>query len=90
MTGTLYAPAQCALPADVPCGEAITDECANDCGTTGEGCEGTAYCTDSGCTFCGNEVLDPGEVCDDGNTEDGDLCSADCTRAKSQGRAATG
>ena len=28
---------------------------------------------------CGNGVLDPGEVCDDGNTVGGDSCSADCT-----------
>ena len=30
---------------------------------------------------CGDGVIRPwlGEVCDDGNTEDGDYCSADCT-----------
>lgn len=27
---------------------------------------------------CGNHSLDSGEVCDDGNTEDGDGCSSDC------------
>ena len=27
---------------------------------------------------CGNGVLDPGEACDDGNTLDGDGCSATC------------
>jgi cysteine-rich repeat protein len=27
---------------------------------------------------CGNGVLDPTERCDDGNTANGDLCSADC------------
>jgi MYXO-CTERM domain-containing protein len=27
---------------------------------------------------CGNGVVDPGEACDDGNTQDGDGCSADC------------
>ncbi len=27
---------------------------------------------------CGNSTLDPGEECDDGNTSDGDGCSADC------------
>lgn len=27
---------------------------------------------------CGNALLDPGEVCDDGNTRSGDGCSADC------------
>ncbi len=28
---------------------------------------------------CGNMVVDAGETCDDGNTNDGDGCSADCT-----------
>jgi cysteine-rich repeat protein len=27
---------------------------------------------------CGDGVVNPGEVCDDGNIEDGDGCSADC------------
>ena len=39
--------------------------------------------TDSGslldaCVGCGNGVLDPGEVCDDGNWTAGDGCSASC------------
>jgi cysteine-rich repeat protein len=28
---------------------------------------------------CGNGILQPGEFCDDGNTLDGDCCSANCT-----------
>jgi fibro-slime domain-containing protein len=28
---------------------------------------------------CGNQLLEPGEFCDDGNTNDGDGCSADCS-----------
>lgn len=28
---------------------------------------------------CGNSTLEFGEVCDDGNTEDGDFCAADCS-----------
>jgi len=34
------------------------------------------------CTIprCGDGVFDAGEVCDDGNTSDGDRCSADCRR----------
>lgn len=28
---------------------------------------------------CGNGLVDPGEVCDDGNTVDGDDCKADCS-----------
>ena len=31
------------------------------------------------CELCGNGVLDLGEACDDGNTNDGDCCSAACT-----------
>jgi len=30
------------------------------------------------CTECGNGVLDPGEVCDDGNAQGGDCCASDC------------
>jgi cysteine-rich repeat protein len=29
--------------------------------------------------LCGNDNLDPGEQCDDGNTLDGDCCAHDCT-----------
>ncbi len=29
-------------------------------------------------TSCGDGVVDPGEACDDGNTDEGDWCSADC------------
>ena len=29
-------------------------------------------------TYCGDGTVDPGEVCDDGNTTSGDGCSADC------------
>lgn len=31
-----------------------------------------------GCPVCGNGELDQGELCDDGNTADGDGCSFDC------------
>ena len=29
--------------------------------------------------LCGNAHVDPGEVCDDGNTKDGDNCASDCS-----------
>src|SRR5258706_5146390 len=35
--------------------------------------------------ICGNGKIDPGEVCDDGNANDGDGCSADCTSDESCG-----
>lgn len=41
------------------------------------------------CTQCGNGLLDPGEACDDGNTEDGDCCSADCQLPEPDGTACT-
>jgi cysteine-rich repeat protein len=31
-----------------------------------------------GPTYCGNGIVEPGEFCDDGNTLDGDGCSATC------------
>src|SRR5262245_314105 len=35
--------------------------------------------------LCGNLVVDPSEVCDDGNQTDGDGCSADCSSDESCG-----
>ncbi|MEZ4367049.1 MAG: DUF4215 domain-containing protein [Kofleriaceae bacterium] len=39
-----------------------------------------AACSDGVCIVpaCGNARIDPGEVCDDGNTDDGDGCSRYC------------
>ena len=39
-----------------------------------------AVCLPTKAPACGNAVLDPGEVCDDGNLVGGDGCRADCTR----------
>ncbi len=60
------------------CGNGIVDLPA------GEECDpsipGTTSCS-ANCLLerCGNRVLDPREVCDDGNQESGDGCSADCS-----------
>ena len=61
------------------------------CTVAGAGYTGTLKCLadcsgydDSDCTApqttnCGNRQIDSGEACDDGNTKDGDGCSADCS-----------
>ena len=38
--------------------------------------------TDCSVPRCGDGVFDAGEVCDDGNTTDGDGCSSDCRRLR--------
>lgn len=59
------------------CGNGVVDL------TAGEECDpaipGTTSCSTQ-CLLerCGNRVLDPREVCDDGNQESEDGCSADC------------
>lgn len=46
------------------------------CGT----CEGEKACNSDGrCVFCGNGVVDTGEQCDDGNTNNNDACTNICT-----------
>ncbi len=43
----------------------------------------SGYCSSAGACVappeCGNDKVDDGEECDDGNTQSGDGCSADCT-----------
>src|SRR5690606_27300379 len=41
-----------------------------ECGVVGQPCQSLIT--------CGDGARDPGEVCDDGNTMDGDGCSGDC------------
>jgi cysteine-rich repeat protein len=45
------------------------------------GCSGS----DGAALTCGDGELDPGEVCDDGNREGGDGCSADCRSTETCG-----
>jgi len=51
---------------------APSEECGDDLDND---CDGA---TDEGCAECGNQDQEEGEACDDGNTTDGDYCSADC------------
>jgi cysteine-rich repeat protein len=41
-------------------------------------CDARCHYDRTGCFRCGNGRIDPGEDCDDGNTESGDGCSATC------------
>src|SRR3990172_2900972 len=68
----------------------------------GTACSESHNGDDSGITFdaafdagppgpvCGNGTLDPGEMCDDGNTVAGDGCAANCSREAYCGDGATG
>jgi cysteine-rich repeat protein len=51
-------------------GSGTTTDVAVDTGSTGE---------PDIAPECGNEIVEPGEECDDGNDIDGDGCNADCT-----------
>jgi len=64
----------CGLPEQVEACANIADDEA--CAFPG----GVGICRQGVCEgfICGNEVVEPGETCDDGNTADGDGCSADC------------
>src|SRR5262249_7012324 len=48
------------------------------CNGLDDDCDGQ---TDEDHVCCGNGRLDPGETCDDGNTNSNDCCSATCQRA---------
>ncbi len=67
------------------------DGCSEDCSAIEDGYEckiAGQRCTkkstgdidppSEGGPVCGNGIRDPKESCDDGNTDDGDGCSADC------------
>jgi cysteine-rich repeat protein len=63
---------------------ACASPAVQECGATGVLCPAGTHCAaaEGVClpdtNTCGNAHLDPGEVCDDGNTKDGDGCSHDC------------
>ncbi|MFH2007788.1 MAG: DUF4215 domain-containing protein [bacterium] len=76
---------------DESCGNGVVDMITGeqcDCGTTPEtmppSCTLPNGDPDGPCThncrsrYCGNGVVDPNEVCDDGNNEGGDGCAGNC------------
>jgi cysteine-rich repeat protein len=69
--GDTCTPAGCAHPADVKACMGLHD---------GDLCETDGACLGGAChpIECGDGIIDHGEVCDDGNTDAGDGCSADC------------
>ena len=83
---------------DESCNNGITDFAAGelcDCGDGSlalpPGCEAPNGAPSGSCTadcktvYCGNGVVNDGEVCDDGNTRSGDGCSGDCLSDESCG-----
>jgi cysteine-rich repeat protein len=75
---------KCASRQDVAACAALADGDACMSATTPNGaCHGGACAA----IVCGDGVVDPGEVCDDGNTVDGDGCSATCNSNETCGNA---
>jgi len=70
---------------------ACASPAAQECGATGIYCPAGTHCAAaqkiciSDTNTCGDAHPDPGEVCDDGNTKDGDGCSANCKSDESCG-----
>lgn len=60
----------CTQPCDGACPEGYT------CASPEDGSEDVCFADPA---VCGDGVVQRGEACDDGNTEDGDFCSGDCT-----------
>jgi len=76
---------------DESCGNGVLDpgvgeicDCGEDWSDLPSGCSAPNGTPDSQCSadcqsrYCGNNIIDPGEICDDGNNTSGDGCSANC------------
>ncbi len=84
--GTALDVTEC-TPSVTACAVAVTDNCGNSCGELGIYCAGeTEACHEGSCIpGCGNNVVNPGEECDDGDDDDTNSCANDCTYNVSQG-----
>jgi cysteine-rich repeat protein len=74
------APAECAPGCHDGCCSAddTARGCADDCAPDAPICP----CADDACLgHCGNGTIDPGEQCDDGNSDDTDACPSTCQSA---------
>jgi cysteine-rich repeat protein len=56
------------------CDNGIDDNCI-----LGSDCADEVCASDPVCAVCGNGIVEGGEACDDGNTNDNDACGNDCT-----------
>ena len=61
----------CFQPQSQACSSGVVRAVGTRCSADGKSCVPDA-------DLCGNHVVDPGEVCDDGNTFDGDGCDHNC------------
>src|SRR5262245_51921363 len=66
----------CALPEQVTACNGFADDMPCTFANT------AGRCTNGVCigSLCGNEIIDTGEICDDGNTASGDGCRRDCLK----------
>lgn len=58
--------------------DATPGDIGDDCKTNSGCASGLCHAGKCAASICGNGELEDGEACDDGNTKDGDGCSADC------------
>ena len=68
------------------CGNDIVDWAAGEECDPPNGVDCSAVCLEM---YCGNGIIDPGELCDDGNWEGGDGCSNDCKSDETCGNGIT-